>query len=103
MQVYGDAGNLGNLYFGGTVEAVAGRTEFTQYTSDATDGINEAGSVDMTSLTAGTYYLVFYQYNNNKRHLLLDDVSMAGTPVPEPSVLALAISALLICVWRKRR
>ena len=103
VQVYGDAGNLGNLYFGGTVEAVAGRTAFIQYTSDATDGINEAGSVDMTSLAAGTYYLVFYQYSNNKRVMTLDDVSMAGTPVPEPSVLAIAISALLLCAWRRRR
>ena len=79
-----------NLTFdpGATTVAEAGDGVMTQYTSDPVD------------LAAGYYQMGFLQVYTGSS-FVLDDVSMSA--VPEPSVLALAISALLVCVWRRRK
>ncbi len=59
-------------------------------------------TTDPISLSAGAHTLLFVGGATGDL-ALLDNVSMAYTPVPEPSVLALAISALLVCAWRRRK
>lgn len=84
------AGPTRNLTFDpGAITAIAaGDGVMTQYTSDPVD------------LPAAYYQLGFLQVYTGSS-FVLDNVSMSA--VPEPSVFALAISALLVCAWRRRK